>query len=153
MKFKFVKFVRKLFEYFLGNGSGAEKIRYIIIGALTTLVNYGLFELFYTISGVDVTVSNVTSIAVAILFAYVANKQIVFRRHCDSPGELAQEFFKFIGTRLFSMALEVGGVFLFHNTLGYNARLCKLASLVLVIIFNYVTMKLIVFRGGDEESQ
>jgi len=147
-----LKLARRIIEYVFGEGAAAETIRYVFVGGLTTLVNYGLFELLYSIIGIDVTVSNVTSIVVAILFAYIANKQIVFRRHSGSMRELTLEFFKFIASRLFTMALEIGGLYLFHNILGYDAHLCKVAAQVLVIISNYVIVKLIVFRSEDRET-
>jgi len=144
--------LRKIIEYVLGKKIGAETIRYVVIGGLTTLVNLGLFELMYTVLGIEVTVSNVTSVAIAILFAYVANKHVVFRRHSSSLNELVLEFFKFVASRILtSMTFEVGGVLLFHNILGFDARLCKITAQVLVIITNYIMVKLVVFRNSDEE--
>ena len=140
---------QRIIDYIRGKGAGAETVRYIIVGALTTLINYLLFELMYSILEADVTVSNVTSISVAVLFAYVVNKNVVFRRHSDSMAGLALEFLKFVGSRLITMALEFGGVYLFHSILGYNARLCKIASQVVVIITNYIIIKLLVFRNSD----
>jgi len=144
--------VRRAVEFVLGKNIGAETIRYVIVGGLTTLVNLGLFELLYSVIGIDVTVSNVTSVALAIVFAYVANKHFVFRRHSDSRQALVLEFFKFASTRtLTSMTLEVGGVLLFHNIMGFDARLCKISAQVLVIISNYIVAKLVVFRSTDGE--
>jgi len=144
--------LHKAIEYVLGKKVGAETIRYVIVGGLTTLLNLGLYNLMYTVMGIDVTVSNVTSVAVAILFAYVANKHVVFKRHSGSLNELVLEFFKFVASRgLTSLTFEVGGVFLFHNIMGFDAVLCKIAAQVVVIIMNYVISKLVVFRSSDEE--
>ena len=140
--------VRKLIERFVGGGLGGETVRYVIVGALTTLVNFGLFELMHVIIGIDVTVSNVTSISVSILFAYVANKLVVFKRRSGSAPALAFEFFKFVGSRLFTMALEVGAVALFYGVLGFDARFGKIAAQAIVIVANYAISKVIVFRGG-----
>ena len=147
------KLTKKFMMYARVKGVGAESIRYIVAGVLTTLVNYGLFELLNSIIGIDVTISNVTSISVSILFAYVVNKLIVFRWHSNSLSALALEFLKFIGSRLFTMALEIGIVLLFHNFLGYSARLCKAAALVLVIISNYFLSKLLVFSSSDKTDR
>ena len=139
-------FVRKVFRYVFGEGLGGETVRYVIVGGLTTLVSYGLFELLWGVIGVDVTVSNVTSIIIAIIFAYVMNKLVVFRRRCDSLEELALEFLKFAGSRLFTMAIEVGAVYIFYNILGFNARLVKISAQIIVIILNYAISKAIVFK-------
>ena len=142
--------MRKIIGYVFGKGLGGETIRYIIVGGLTTLVNFCMFALMHEIIGIDVTVSNVTSISISIIFAYIANKRIVFMRRSNTSGELAQEFAKFVGSRLFTMALEVGAVLLFVNVLEHNAMIGKVVSQVLVIIVNYVISKAIVFRGTDD---
>ena len=142
--------IQRIIKYVFGKDLGAETIRYVIVGAMTTLVNYGLFELFYGVIGIGVTVSNVTSIFVSIVFAYVANKLVVFRHRSDSLSALILELCKFFGGRLFTMALEVGAVELFYFVLGYDARLGKIAAQVLVIIVNYLISKLIVFRKQGE---
>ena len=146
------KLVRKLVESVFGKGLGAESIRYLVVGVLTTLVNFSLFELMMSVFRINVTVSNVISIAVSILFAYVANKLFVFRRRSDSLSGLALEFCKFVGSRLFTMALEIGTVYLFYNILSQDARLGKITAQVLVIITNYFISKAIVFRSVTKDS-
>ena len=142
--------IRRIIKYVLGKDIGSETIRYIFVGGLTTLVNYGLFELMHAVIKIDVNVSNVISISVSVLFAYVANKLIVFRRHSDSLPALMIEFCKFVGSRLFTMALEIGAVYLFFNILGMDARIGKIVSQVIVIIVNYIISKAIVFRNSEK---
>ena len=144
------KKTKRLIDYIRNKELGAESIRYIIVGVTTTLLNYGLFELMQTVIGISVTVSNVTSICVAIVFSYVANKLYVFKRHSDSQATLALEFIKFVGSRLITMAIEVGIVELFDKVLGYDARIGKVVALVLVIIVNYILSKMIVFKKLDK---
>ena len=144
--------MRKLINYVFGSGFGGETVRYIIIGGMTTLINIGLFELLWNIIGIDVTVSNVTSVSVSVLFAYIANKLVVFRRRSDSRGQLIVEFIKFVGSRLSTIGLEIGSLFLFFNILGYNARLIKIAVQVVVILTNYAISKVIVFRASTKNN-
>ena len=139
---------RKIIKYIFRKEFSAETARYIFIGALTTLVNVGLFRLLWNIIGIDVTVSNVTSISVSILFAYVANKLFVFRHRSNSRYELIVEFAKFVGSRLFTMAIEIGSLLVFFNILGYDAWFVKLAVQVIVIVINYIISKMIVFRSA-----
>jgi len=148
-----MRIINRVIEYVRGKSASAESIRYIIVGALTTLVNYGLFELLHGLLEIDVTISNVTSISVSIIFAYFTNKYFVFKRHSDSFSALAVEFIKFVGSRLFTMALEVGVVLLIHNVMGHDARIGKILAQVLVVIANYIISKLIVFRGGSKSTE
>lgn len=127
----------------------AQIIRYVVTGGCTTLVNLGVFALLYEVLHLDVTVSNVISIAVAILFAYAVNKIFVFRSRTERWQELLSEAAKFIGMRLTTMAIEVGGVFLFVNILGQDAMLGKVETQVVVLVLNYVISKCIVFQKKD----
>ena len=146
---KAARMIQKIINYV--KGISGEAMRYIIAGVTTTLVNFALFALMTEILHLPVTPSNVTSIAVSILYAYVVNKRFVFKNKCDTAAELALEFVKFVGARLFTMAIEILGVLLTVNILGQNKMLGKAETQVLVIVANYFISKLLVFRkrGAD----
>ena len=138
--------IQKLISFIRSKGLDREEFRYIIVGGLTTLVNYSVFTLMYMIMGIDDTFSNVVSISLSILFAYVTNKHFVFRNRCSSLSELLTEFVKFVGSRLFTMTVEVGAVLLFSKVLNINAMIGKAVSQVIVVILNYIISKFLVFR-------
>jgi Predicted membrane protein len=139
-----IKTIKGLTEY-VGSLSG-EALRYVVAGALTTLVNFSLFAFMTERLKIAYTVSNVASISTAILFAYIINKRFVFKNRCTTKIALALEFIKFVGARLFTMALEVGAVVLFVETLGQKELVGKAASQILVVITNFLISKMIVFR-------
>jgi len=130
-----------------------ESIRYIIIGGCTTFVDYAAYYLMDTLLHLGVTVSNITSTALAILFAYVTNKFYVFVSRTAALPALIAEFLKFIGSRLATMLLEIGGVYLFVNILGQNSNLGKIEAIVIVVIANYFLSKFIVFGKGKQARQ
>lgn len=127
-----------------------EAFRYIIIGGCTTLVNFLVYTFMCKVLFIDVTVSNVTAIVISILFAYVTNKKIVFRSHCKNLYELFLEFVKFVGARLLTMLLEVGGVFLLVNIIGQDPVVGKLETQIFVIVGNFFISKYLVFRLKKE---
>ena len=61
------------------------------------------------------------------------------------------EFCRFVGGRLSTMAIEVGGVYLIHNMMGQPKMAAKLVTQILVIIGNYFISKFFVFRNRQEE--
>lgn len=124
----------------------SEGMRYLFIGGCTTLVNLVVYAVLCKVVRLNVNVSNIISVSVSILFAYVTNKLVVFQSHCSSPGELAAECARFIGARLATMVIEVGGVFVLYNILHQNEMVAKLATQVLVVIGNYFISRFIVFR-------
>ncbi|MDO4977077.1 MAG: GtrA family protein [Eubacteriales bacterium] len=130
--------------------------RYIFVGGCTTLVNFVVFAILcygtsLGNSDLGITISNVLSIASAILFAYVANKWFVFRSHTNSFGEMIGEMIKFCGARLGTMAIEVGGVYFFHSILHQSPMVGKVLTTVFVLIGNYFISKFLVFRGEKKK--
>ena len=124
----------------------SEGMRYLFIGGCTTLVNLVVFTILCRVVHLEVNISNIISVSVSILFAYVTNKLIVFRSHCNSIGELAAECARFIGARLATMVIEVGGVYVLYNIIHQDELVAKLETQVLVVIGNYFISRFLVFR-------
>lgn len=124
----------------------SEAFKYLVIGGCTTLVNLVAYAIFVKVLHWDVTLSNVLSIAISILFAYVTNKLIVFQSHCASWKGVMYECAKFVGARLATMVIEVGGVFLTVNIIGQDAMIGKLETQIIVIVSNYFISKFLVFK-------
>ena len=119
---------------------------YLVFGVLTTVVNYIVYLPCYNLMGLSATVSNVIAWAVAVAFAYLTNKPFVFRSHDWSAKTVVPELTKFVGSRIFSGALETGIIFVTVDCLNWNGNLMKLITGILVVILNYVASKLLVFR-------
>ena len=136
--------LRKLYE--------SEKVRYLVVGGLTTVVNLAVFHVMVDMLHCNVTFSNVVSIIVAIVFAFFANKHIVFRSVSTGAAQLISEFAKFVGGRLISLGIEVGGVYLLHDVMSAKAMVAKLATQVIVIVLNYFFSKFFVFRKTENET-
>lgn len=130
-----------------------DQLLYLFFGALTTLVN---LVVFYVLTErpwqINVTVGNVISIILAILFAYVTNKIWVFNSKTQGVKELLFELGRFVGGRLSTMVIEVGGVYLIYNVMGQSKMLAKLVTQIIVIIGNYFISKFLVFKGKDEDK-
>ncbi len=126
--------------------TGSEVIRYLFIGVCTTLVNMAVFAFLCEIVHLEANTANVISIICAIAFAYAANKIVVFRTHCDSLGEMVLEAGKFVGGRLVTMGIEIGGFYLVYNILHQHEMVAKISTQFLVIVGNYFISKFLVFR-------
>ena len=64
-----------------------EIIFYIIFGVLTTLVNLGSFYIMNTLFHWNENVSNMIAIVLAVLVAYVTNKDLVFHSKAEGAKE------------------------------------------------------------------
>jgi putative flippase GtrA len=119
---------------------------YLIFGVLTTLVNFLVYYPCYNLLSLSATVSSVIAWVVAVVFAYLTNKPFVFRSHDWSLKIVLPEAAKFVGCRIGSGALETAILFVTVDLLQWNGNIWKIPASVLVVILNYVSSKLLVFR-------
>ena len=135
-----------------------EVIVYIIVGVLTTLVNLVVFTGLSGIFGSDRWwISKFPAIFLAILFAFFANRIVVFRSH----GPIFKEMYTFFISRIFiSLLFEYGAMYLLYNRIGlvaewpvlrWNLSVANLLSQALVIVGNYVLGKWVVFNRENEK--
>ncbi|MBQ4151338.1 MAG: GtrA family protein [Clostridia bacterium] len=122
-----------------------ELIVYIFVGGLTTLVNWityailtGAFESF------NKSLANTVAWAVSVVFAFFANKFWVFEH--KSEEHILREFMAFLGARVLSGLVEIGGFALLVDVLLFNDWIVKIAIAVFVVIFNYVLSKFLIFK-------
>jgi len=152
-KIQNIPFVKKILSIpFVQKCLNRETVMYVIVGVLTTAVDYVIFaivnELFKR-GGADVTFSSQTATVIAwtgaVAFAYIANKRCVFQSTDYTAKNLVREILQFFGARVLSgvitlvlMRLLVGG--------GMNEYLAKILTSVFNLVFNYVASKLLIFK-------
>lgn len=121
-------------------------LAYLFFGVLTTVVNYVIYLPCYNLLQLSAAVSNAIAWVAAVAFAYVTNKPFVFRSHDWSAKTVVPELTKFVGSRVASGALETAIIFVTVDLMLWNGNVMKLVTSVLVVIFNYVASKLLVFN-------
>lgn len=123
-----------------------EVMLYVAFGILTTLVNLGSFYVMNTILKWDENLSNFIAIVLAVLFAYITNKDLVFHSKAESFKEKLNEFIKFVAGRAFTMIIEfVGGWVLFQTAI--PQMISKLFVTVIVVILNFFISKFFAFKS------
>lgn len=125
-----------------------ELIAYGIVGGLTTVVSMALYygSTWTFLDGSDalqVQIANVISWIGAVAFAYVTNRVFVFQSHSTA---VFREIVSFVSSRVLTLLLDMGCMWLMVTAIGVNHRIAKLVSMVLVTVGNYVISKLLVFK-------
>ena len=124
-----------------------DLIAYIFFGALTTAVNYLVYLPCYNLFHISAAASNVIAWIFAVVFAYLTNKPFVFRSHDWSIKTVIPELSKFVGSRIASGGIETAIIFVTVDLLRWDGNIMKLVTSILVVVLNYVTSKLIVFKN------
>ena len=133
--------IKKLVEKILKK----EVILYIVFGMLTTIVNLGSFYILNNLLKLEENVSNLIAIILAVLVAYVTNKDLVFHSKAKNIKEKFGEFLKFMIGRAFTMIVEfVGGLLLFKFPI--PNIITKALLTIVVIILNFFISKFFAFK-------
>lgn len=147
------------------NKKSKEILLYIIFGLLTTLVSWTSYTFFVNFFSLSVTVSNILSWILSVIFAYITNKLWVFNSKSWELKLLLKEVSAFVSSRLITGVIEMVGVPILAK-LGFDGIFysllertdtnlqvlftqglySKVAFAVVVVILNYVFSKLVVFK-------
>ena len=122
-----------------------EVILYAVFGIFTTVVNIGSFALFTKVFQWDENLSNTLAIMLAVLFAYITNKDLVFHSNAKTLKDRIIQFLKFILGRAFTMVVEFVGCFLLFK-LPIPQIISKCVVTVIVIILNFFISKFFAFK-------
>ena len=123
-----------------------DKIRYIVAGGCTTLVNLITFFVLRGLTSIDRNICNIIAISMAIAFAYFANKYFVFKSKTEGKFKTISEAASFVGVRLISMGVEVLGFTILCDSFRLGEFVSKLFVQIIVLVLNYVFSNLFVFN-------
>lgn len=119
-----------------------EQFAYLVVGVMTTLINYVIYALLTGGLSVHYAVSNVIAWVAAVAFSYFANGKWVYRSTARRGWREAGEF---VLSRLFSLGLETVLLMLLVDLLHMDKLAAKLLVAVVVVVVNYLT-GLLVFK-------
>lgn len=125
-----------------------EIINYLIVGGLTTVVSllayYGcVLTIFDPENAIQLQAANIVSWIAAVTFAYFTNRKFVFE---STNTNKLKEAAAFYGSRIVTLLMDMGCMFLMVTLFGINDKIAKLVVQVIVTIGNYILSKFLVFR-------
>lgn len=124
-----------------------EKLRevsaYLIFGVLTTLVNIISFYIFNNLLNIDYLIANIISWFLSIIFAYITNKNYVFK---NNKEDNFKTFILFISSRLTTLLLDMLFMILLIEKIQISEINSKIIVQIMVVVINYLLSKLIVFK-------
>lgn len=128
-----------------------EVILYIVFGLITTAVNLGTFYILNNILKYDQNISNFIAIVLAVLVAYLTNKDLVFHSEAETVNQKLQEFIKFIAGRTLTMIIEFLGCMVLFQT-PIPEMISKVFITVIVIIINFFISKFFAFSSKKKDN-
>lgn len=124
-----------------------QLVLYTLYGTVTTILNVGIYFVLSFFFGTELyQLWNVIAWTAAVIYSYSANKRRVFKVKNNEFILNLKNFFKFVYSRIFSLALEIAGLFLAVSVFEFNDKLSKILLSFLVALVNYYYCKKI-FKG------
>lgn len=123
-----------------------EPILYVIVGGMTTVVNFAVYFLCTRALGIMPLIGNGIGWVCAVSFAYFADKIVVFRSKNFDRMSVLKEAATFVAARLVTGAVDMGLFFVLNTLLHMNDIVVKLITQVIVIVGNYLFSKFVIFK-------
>ena len=129
-----------------------EVISYLIFGVLTTLINIVIYQLCFSVLGIENLIANTIAWVISVLFAYITNKKYVFEASTEGKREEWKMLGAFLAARVSSLIVDEVGMWLLVDVRNMNGLWAKIIMNVIVVIINYVLSKCLVFKKRNKEN-
>ncbi len=123
-----------------------ELALYGVCGALSTILDIGLFWFFANIVNLHYLIANAIAWIIAIIFSFVVNKYYVFESKSFKKDVWVKEALEFFGARGLACGIDMGGMYFLVSILDIDKNYSKLIVTLVVIIINYVLSKFWIFK-------
>lgn len=119
-----------------------EIARFLIVGGVSTLLNYATFLLLYWF-GVDYLVASATGFLSGVGLGYVLNKNWTYSvTEASTPSLVGRYLFVY----LLSLVAGLGLIYILVDVGGLSPLISNVASICLTTCFNFIGTRFFVFK-------
>lgn len=116
--------------------------KFITVGALNTLLDFGGFSLLFWFFGLNKYLSQTISFGLSVLNSYIFNRIWTFKAKNIEKQTSILKMYVVNGTAFF---LTLGGLKFFSDLFGMHELLAKILTAIPITIFNFLSTKFWVF--------
>lgn len=138
-KLKYLNFISKIYYKY------RQIWLYLFWGVVTTITNILIYFILANLININYIISTILAWLISILVAYFSNRTYVFESKTNNRK--IKEFINFLISRLFTLLLDVVGMYIGISILLINDVLMKVLINILIIVANYIISKLFVFKN------
>ena len=129
-----------------------EFIYYLIFGFLASFVNIFTYWLLANTLEFSTVTSNTMAIILSVVFAYITNKEFVFKSKRATNIEGIKECIQFFLGRGFTGLIDTTLLYIGVDILNINDLLMKFVSSIIVVVLNYIISKIFIFKTINTQS-
>lgn len=127
-----------------------EIVLYLFFGVCTTIINVVVYFICCEFFLWNTILSTFTAWILSVIFAYFTNRTWVFESHAAGMA-MIRELSAFFSCRLLSGGLDIAFMWIFVDVFSFPNMIMKLLSNIIVIVFNYIASKWIIFSKKSKQ--
>lgn len=125
-------------------------IMYVFWGGITTVINIAVYVCLYNLLGIKSDISNIISWFITVSVAYITNKIWVFESKITTIRILVYEIISFFACRIATGIIDIVIMHIAVEVMHYPGIIFKILSNIIVIVLNYTTSKLFIFKHRSD---
>lgn len=123
-----------------------QLIAYPLSGAITTLTDYLVFWLLFTVSGSDLLVATATAYMAGLVVSYLQNRYWVFKKGANRQSE-GSSLWRYIAFLAVNLAITYAILWALENWLAISPYIGKMVVNTFMFFWIYIGNTFFVFRG------
>ena len=124
-------------------------LKFGVVGVSGTVIDFGLTWVLKEKCGVKKFVANTIGFVVAASSNYVLNRIWTWGSHST---HVATEYFKFFGVSVIGLGINTLILYLLNEKAHWNFWVSKVCATAVVMVWNFITRKMFLERGGAADA-
>ena len=116
-------------------------IKFSIVGGIATIIDFICLYIFKEYLNIDVILANTLSFIISVIYNYIASITLVFDINKNKNKKL--KFVLFIIFSVIGLIINNTLIYILTSTLNIYYLLSKVIATLIVMIFNFITRKMI----------
>ena len=114
-------------------------IKFVIVGGISTIIDYIIFFILHDILKWNTIISNVLGFTVSVIYNYIASIKWVFDVNKDNDQK--KQFIIFITLSVIGLIINTGIVYVCVDIIKLYSLIGKVIATAIVMVFNFITRK------------
>lgn len=128
-----------------------QLIKFGLVGVIATLIDFLILYLSTDLLGVNYLVSAAIGFIVSTIFNYVASMKYVFKSKYEDNKN--KELLIFIGLSIIGLGINELLLMVLVENIGFHYMIGKLLATVVVMLFNFISRKILLEKKDDKGEQ